>query len=434
MLSEQEYNEKADIWSLGITAIELATGEPPLAKIHPMRAIFIIPSRPSPTLPQDGDFSPEFRQFVSECLQKDPAARPTARQLLKHSFIESFGGRSVLRRLAESCMPLIEEHRRQKNEAERKRLAEVTAVQDQEKEEEQHEETKKAQSSVLRKETSGTLLDMPSFDGDTVLVTKEGDSDVQSDSPGFRTARNQEFEEATESAMPEIPLSQNMENASSSIMEMNREHSKTSLKTKEHSREPIPRSSAVQTLRLDNAEFPSGSVASKNLEDMSKGNNPPSPERQKSLTNAPPAENVQYSDEKSKDADEEFSPAVSEEEDVSAKFAGFGVGQVARKRGMTVNPTPVSSAPPKNIRKTKSIVQYRKESRPASSKPASNLLAPDAPQFLYKSGQELLVRRNATRAELQLILVKLKEGHARERAAVDEFYESRIKLLESMID
>ncbi|PAA47314.1 hypothetical protein BOX15_Mlig029879g1 [Macrostomum lignano] len=86
VIKQSEYDFKADIWSLGITAIELAKGEPPNSELHPMRVLFLIPKNPSPQL--TGNYSKVFQDFVNACLDKNPENRPTAKELLKFPFIK----------------------------------------------------------------------------------------------------------------------------------------------------------------------------------------------------------------------------------------------------------------------------------------------------------------------------------------------------------
>uniref|UniRef100_A0AAR2L9Z8 non-specific serine/threonine protein kinase n=1 Tax=Pygocentrus nattereri TaxID=42514 RepID=A0AAR2L9Z8_PYGNA len=106
VIQEIGYNCVADIWSLGITAIEMAEGKPPYADIHPMRAIFMIPTNPPPTFRNPEQWSEPFREFVSQCLVKSPESRATATQLLQHPFIKNSKSNSVLRALITEAMDL----------------------------------------------------------------------------------------------------------------------------------------------------------------------------------------------------------------------------------------------------------------------------------------------------------------------------------------
>lgn len=114
VIQEEGYDFRADIWSLGITAMELVNGEPPNAEMHPMKALFHIPKAPAPR-PDASKFSRDFRSFVSACLVKDAEHRPTARDLLQHRFIQKAGRVSALRGLIESRQRDITAHSEKSN-------------------------------------------------------------------------------------------------------------------------------------------------------------------------------------------------------------------------------------------------------------------------------------------------------------------------------
>jgi len=114
------YDNKADIWSLGITAIEMAEGRPPHYDINPLRVIFVIPNRTPPTLQKPELWSANFVDFVAKCLQKSATERPSADVLLQHPFITNAMSQSepTIRTLSQKTAPLLAEQRKREKERE----------------------------------------------------------------------------------------------------------------------------------------------------------------------------------------------------------------------------------------------------------------------------------------------------------------------------
>ncbi|XP_028446784.1 myosin-IIIb isoform X7 [Perca flavescens] len=104
---DYSYDARCDVWSLGITAIELADGDPPLAEMHPVKALFKIPRNPSPTLRNPEQWCRSFCHFIGQCLIKDFEARPSVTHLLEHPFIKQAHGKDVV--LPQQLAGLIKE-------------------------------------------------------------------------------------------------------------------------------------------------------------------------------------------------------------------------------------------------------------------------------------------------------------------------------------
>jgi protein-serine/threonine kinase len=83
LIRGHDYGTKVDIWSLGIMVMEMAEGEPPYMEFPPLRALFLITTKGIPPLKEPEKWTPEFQDFVNQCLVKEVEDRPGAEELLK---------------------------------------------------------------------------------------------------------------------------------------------------------------------------------------------------------------------------------------------------------------------------------------------------------------------------------------------------------------
>nr|XP_008177758.1 serine/threonine-protein kinase 10 isoform X2 [Chrysemys picta bellii] len=121
-MKDTPYDYKADIWSLGITLIEMAQIEPPHHELNPMRVLLKIAKSDPPTLNCPSKWSPEFKDFLKTALDKNPETRPSAAQLLEHSFVNKVTSNRALRELVAEAkaevMDEIEDNREEGEEDE----------------------------------------------------------------------------------------------------------------------------------------------------------------------------------------------------------------------------------------------------------------------------------------------------------------------------
>ena len=122
VISQKSYDSKCDIWSLGITCIELAEGEPPYSEVRTFLVMKKILNNPPKGLTKPELWSKDFNNFVQKCLIIEPDQRPTATQLLNHEFIKNNDqGKGIIIQRLIKTMPLINKIREELNEEEKKR-------------------------------------------------------------------------------------------------------------------------------------------------------------------------------------------------------------------------------------------------------------------------------------------------------------------------
>nr|XP_040037000.1 serine/threonine-protein kinase 10 [Gasterosteus aculeatus aculeatus] len=128
-MKDAPYDYKADIWSLGITLIELAQIEPPHHELNPMRVLLKIAKAEPPTLEQPHKWSKDFKDFLKKALDKNPETRPTIAQLMEHPFVKSVTSNRPLRELvAEAKAEVMEEIEDNREEGEEDNTMELSVA------------------------------------------------------------------------------------------------------------------------------------------------------------------------------------------------------------------------------------------------------------------------------------------------------------------
>lgn len=172
IILEIGYDCVADIWSIGITALEMAEGKPPYADIHPMRAVFMIPTKPPPSFRDPDRWSAEFIDFVSVCLVKNPCDRASATDLIQHVFLQkSKGPNALTQMIAEAC------ELRKNQKYNRMQLVPIVS--------EQNETEATLVPSKTAPSQSGTMITVQSDLGTMVVINSD-------DEDGEKTMKNQE--------------------------------------------------------------------------------------------------------------------------------------------------------------------------------------------------------------------------------------------------
>jgi len=163
VIQEIGYDCVADIWSLGITALEMAEGKPPYGDIHPMRAIFMIPTKPPPSFREPDRWSSEFIDFVSHCLVKNPTQRAAADELLQHEFVSQAKPTTILQDM----------------------IREAKEIQDEQQSNSQSSGPEMDAATIVRETNGGTLVgktgDTQKISSDTMIVNADSGTMIEND-------------------------------------------------------------------------------------------------------------------------------------------------------------------------------------------------------------------------------------------------------------
>jgi serine/threonine kinase 3 len=196
IIQEVGHDCAADIWSLGITALEMAESKPPYGDIHPVRAIFMIPTKPPPSLREPDQWSPEFIDFVTQCLVKKPEKRATATQLLHHEFIGNAKQPYILGQMIAEALD-IRENQSNSNDAD---TSAATGAKQNVAEESHEGNVPNSKTVVQYPQDSGTFVECTVLPNDTGPIEANGESGTmleQQSNPGTMVINSDTEEEPT---------------------------------------------------------------------------------------------------------------------------------------------------------------------------------------------------------------------------------------------
>jgi serine/threonine protein kinase len=161
IIQETGYNQKADIWSLGISIVEMAEGAPPHFDVHPMRVLFLIPTSPPPRLKPGGGWSDALRDFVARCLTVDPDERPDAKTLRQHDALTGADtNQAVMQPLLADAERLLRADREAAQQKIRRRKERLMQLDDYNEDDSSEPSTDSAEVAVVDARDSACVIEL----------------------------------------------------------------------------------------------------------------------------------------------------------------------------------------------------------------------------------------------------------------------------------